>query len=227
MQILDYILKIACSFSDDKNIQILEYSKILLKSFLSSIKEEQLELVRKNHIRYFPLNNPMENTYSLWLKPSGNIYHKLAKIIKNFSDEYSAPLFEPHVTLIGGLINREDKIVERILKLINLIEPIKVNLKEIGYLNEYYRCLFLKAEETPSLMDANLKAREIFGCIDDTKFLPHLSLLYGNFDSKLKEEILKSLGDYFDIEFQAKSIHLVFTGNQPKDWYEIKKFLLK
>lgn len=169
----------------------------------------------------------MTNTYSLWLKPTGNIYQELAKIIENLSDKYSAPIFEPHVTLIGRLTDSEDNIIKRILKFVNLIKPIKIKLTGIGYLNEYYRCLFLITEETQSLMNANLKAREIFGRIHDTKFLPHLSLLYGNFDSKLKEEILKSLRGEFDIEFEARSIHLVFTGNKPKDWHEIKRFLLK
>jgi len=169
----------------------------------------------------------MKNTYSLWLKPTGSIYQELAKIIEDLSDKYSAPIFEPHVTLIGGLTDSENNIIKKILRLGNSIKPIKIKLTKIGYLNEYYRCIFLIAEETKSLMNANLKAREIFGRMYDTKFLPHLSLLYGNFDSKSKEEIKKSLRDEFDTEFEARDIHLVFTGNKPKDWYEIKRFLLK
>jgi len=169
----------------------------------------------------------MTNTYSLWLKPTGSIYQELAKIIKNLSNKYSAPIFEPHVTLIGGLIDSEDNIIKKILRFVNLVKPIKIKLRRIGYLNEYYRCLFLIAEETESLMNANSKAREIFDRMHDTKFLPHLSLLYGNFDAKLKEEIIKSLRSEINIEFEAKSIYLVSTRNRPKDWYEIKKFLLE
>jgi 2'-5' RNA ligase len=169
----------------------------------------------------------MINTYSLWLKPTGSIYQELAKIIENLSDKYSAPIFEPHVTLIGGLTDSENNIIKKTLRLVNLVKPIKIKLTRIGYLNEYYRCIFLIAEETKSLMNMNLKAREIFGHKQDTKFLPHLSLLYGNFNSKLKEEIIRSLRDKIDIEFDARSMYLVYTGNKPKDWYEIKKFLLE
>lgn len=169
----------------------------------------------------------MTNTYSLWLKPTGSIYQALTKIIKNLSNKYSAPIFEPHVTLIGGVNDSENNIIKKTLRLINSVKPIKIKLTRIGYLNEYYRCLFLIAEETESLMNANLKAREIFGHKQDTKFLPHLSLLYGNFNVKLKEEIKKSLRNEFDIEFEAKIIYLVSTRNRPKDWYEIKRFLLE
>ena len=169
----------------------------------------------------------MTNTHSLWLKPTSSIYQELVKIIENLSGKYSAPIFEPHVTLIGGLTDSEDNIIKKILRLINLVKPIKIKLTRIGCLNEYYRCLFLIAEETGSLINANLKTREIFGHMQNAKFLPHLSLLYGNFDTKLKEEIIKSLRDEFDIEFEARSIYLVSTRNKPKDWYEIKKFSLE
>ncbi|MCW4032223.1 MAG: 2'-5' RNA ligase family protein [Candidatus Bathyarchaeota archaeon] len=169
----------------------------------------------------------MINTYSLWLKPTGSIYQELAKIIENLSDKYSAPIFEPHVTLIGGLTDSENNIIKKTLRLVNLVKPIKIKLTRIGYLNEYYRCIFLIAEETKSLMNMNLKAREIFGHKQDTKFLPHLSLLYGNFNSKLKEEIIRSLSDKINIEFEAESICLISTRNGPKDWYKIKRFLLE
>ena len=169
----------------------------------------------------------MANLYSIWLKPSGNTYSELMNIISQLSKKYSSPIFEPHVTLIGGLADSEVNVISRTSKLANLLKPITIRLMRIGYLNEFFRCLFITVEESDSLMSANLTARKIFNRLQDPKFIPHLSLLYGIFNSSIKEEIIADIGKKFEMNFEIKSIRVVSTKNEPKDWYETKEFILK
>jgi len=165
--------------------------------------------------------------YSIWLIPTGEVYQKLAEIISKLSEEYSAPNFEPHVTLIGDLIDPEEEIISKTSKLADLIKPFKIKLEKADYFDEYFRCLFIRAEKTKEVVEANNITREIFGRASDQEYLPHLSLMYGNLDSKTKEKILTNLGREFNLSFEVKSIHLFSTTGEVKDWYIVKEFFLK
>lgn len=165
--------------------------------------------------------------YSLWLMPSGDVYNRLAKTISQLSREYSAPNFEPHVTLIGSLIGSREEILTKTAKVASLIQPYEIRLTEVSYLDEYFRSLFVKVEETRDVLNANLRAREIFKRQEDPRYMPHLSLMYGNFSRRIKEGIIAEIGKECAMSFKARSIHLFSTSGEPKDWYRVKEFIMK
>lgn len=164
---------------------------------------------------------------SLWLMPSGDVYKDLAKIISQLSRGYSTPNFEPHITLLSQLTRPEEEILAKTSQLTTLLRPFEVKLTAVDYLDEYLGCLFIRIEETEEVIQANLKAREVFNRQDDPKYMPHLSLMYGNLAPKIKEKIIAEIGKDFDLRFTASSIHLFSTKGEPKDWYRVKKFSLK
>jgi 2'-5' RNA ligase len=169
---------------------------------------------------------------SHWLMPSERLYRKLTNLIFQLSKENSSPNFEPHITLFGLLVGPENEIIEKTFQLSNLINPFEIKLTKIGYLGEYFRCLFIKVEKTVEIMNTNLKSKELLGKYyvnpyPDSKFMPHLSLMYGNFSSKIKEEIISKIGKDFNIKFEVNKIHLFSTDGEPKDWHKIKEFILK
>ena len=166
--------------------------------------------------------------YSLWLMPTGDVYRRLSGVILKLSEKHSTPRFEPHITLlpeIGGL--SEDAIVEKTLQLSRIVSPFEIRLTHVNYLDQYFRCVFLRAEETTELKNANYKAQEIFGRLQDLKFMPHLSLMYGNLTPETKEQIIETIGREFNVIFNVANIHLFSTEGEPKDWHIIKEFELK
>jgi 2'-5' RNA ligase len=166
-------------------------------------------------------------TCSLWLIPSENIYKSLTKLICQLSKKFSAPSFEPHITLIGKLVGSEEDIISKTSKLSDIIKPFRIRLTWVAYSDNFFRCLFIRAEETSDILEANIKAREIFDRLQDPKYTPHLSLLYGNFPTKMKEEIISEIGKEFKMNFYVRIIHLFSTSGKPKDWYKIKEFPIK
>lgn len=54
----------------------------------------------------------MADSYSLWLKVPGQIGDKLSREIASQAAEYNAPLFEPHVTLLGGIGGDQDTVLQ-------------------------------------------------------------------------------------------------------------------
>lgn len=165
--------------------------------------------------------------YSLDLAPSGEVRKKLAKIISSLAKKYRGPIFKPHVTLIGEIELDEKQMFSATEKLAKSLRPFKIILGAVDGEDEYFRCLFVCAQKTRGLVEANNKAREVFKRKRDPKYMPHLSLFYGKLPQKTKEEITAKLGRKFDVTFEAKSIRLFLTEGEPKDWRKLKEFHLK
>ena len=162
--------------------------------------------------------------YSLWLMPGADVYNKLSSLIIRLSRKYRTPVFEPHVTLIGELTEPEDEIITKTQVLAARIMPYTITLTHVEFLNEYFRCLFIKVQETEEIIEANAKARETFCRTHDPKHMPHLSLMYGNLEPGKKKEIVKDIGKELHLSFEANSIHLFSNTGDLKEWYRIKEF---
>ncbi|HLD39597.1 MAG TPA: 2'-5' RNA ligase family protein [Candidatus Nanoarchaeia archaeon] len=165
--------------------------------------------------------------YSLWLMPSGESYNRLNSIISQLSRRHNAQYFEPHVTLMGEILGTEDELVSKTAKLSSLIQKYEIDLGKVEFLPEYFKCLFLRARESDKVMLANEVTRKVFGREHDPKYMPHLSLLYGDFSPTIKEEMIAKIGNDISIKFDVNSIHLFSTNGEPKDWYRVKEFSLK
>lgn len=162
--------------------------------------------------------------YSLWFMPEGDCYNSLRSMIDRFSKQHSSPNFEPHITLIGQLSVPEEEVLAKTATLASLIKPFKIRLTKIDNQNYYFRALFVEVKKVTPILEANRQARELFARKEDPEYMPHLSLMYGDFPEKLKKKIIKDIGNNLAGEFAVKSIHLFKTGGEVKNWYRIKEF---
>ncbi len=165
----------------------------------------------------------MRTNYSLWLMPTGEVYNKFSDLIRRLAREHNAPIFKPHVTLLGELTQPEKDIISKTRQLAQGKEPFPITLKTIDYQDFYFKALFVKAEETEALLSLNNCAKEVFG-MQNTVYMPHLSLLYGDFPQVTKERIIEEIGINHDTQFTVNNIHLFKTGKQVNTWYEVKNF---
>jgi len=165
--------------------------------------------------------------FSLWLQPTDQAYDRLAGIIAQLGAQYRAPVFEPHVTLLGGLTGSADALITRSAQLAKLLKSNVIKLATLDYLDEYFCCLFANAEKTNWLIDANTKTRKLFHREDAPEFMPHLSLLYGDFPPTTKQRIIIEIGSRLELSFQVTSLRLWSTTGEPEEWYKIKEFSLK
>lgn len=164
--------------------------------------------------------------YSLWLMPEGAVYESLSRLISQLAGEHSTCVFEPHVTLLGQLPETEKEILSKTSQLSTILPPQEIKLTTVDYLDEFFRCLFIRAEESGWILDVNRKAREIFGRTNDPPFMPHLSLVYGNLSSEVKERIISEIGKGLDFTFPAASLHLFATEGDPDQWRRVQEFPL-
>lgn len=169
---------------------------------------------------------PDAKGYSLWLVPTGETYDKLSGIIKRLAEEYNTPLFEPHITLLGEAPQSENDVIKRTRQLISGQKPFLATIRTLDYQDFYYRALFVKAEKTEPLLAFHERAKTIFEMPDIPPYMPHLSLLYGNFSGDIKKKIIKTIGNEFTEEFIVNAVHLIKSEGQANAWYKIKEFLL-
>jgi 2'-5' RNA ligase len=161
--------------------------------------------------------------YSIWLPPTGEVRHRLAGTIFDLSREYAAPTFEPHVTLAGGIVGSAREVASKMTDLARRIPPFTVRLTKVDFLDEYFRCLFVRVATTHPIMKANKVARAVFSLEKQPPFMPHLSLLYADLPSGVKERIVASVGRRFELEFKVSGLHLVLIKGEPAAWRRVAR----
>ena len=167
--------------------------------------------------------------YFLWLTPEKEVYDCLAGLINQLCQQYRGPQFEPHITLLGEIEGDEPSICQQTHALVRNLQPLKLHFLEPAYAAEYFRCLYYKVDETSDILNVHQQARQVFGKKKKAPFHPHVSLLYGLFPLRVKQDIINSLlpAD-LPKTFMAPALKLIRAeSSNPQDWHLVKLFQLK
>ena len=173
------------------------------------------------------LQDRLGKKYSLWLMPRGDVYEQLARVLHNLAAQCGAPEFPPHLTLLGSIVGARREVIRKSAEIAALLHPFSIRLGAIDYLDPYFRCLFVRATPTAPLLKAHHTARTLLGRHREPCFMPHLSLLYGNFSLDFKQGLLARLGPRLDLEFKVRSLNLYSTDSEPRLWRRVETFGLK
>ena len=161
-------------------------------------------------------------TYSLWFEPSGDIAYKLQERIKKLSEKHGGPVFSPHVTLLGSIESSETESISLTNTLASYLKPFELELTKAGYRDRFYQSLFIHVKHTERLSDIREKALRLFDVNSEEKYMPHLSLMYGDYTRNEKERILNLIGREFHINFQVKHLTLMQTDGKPDKWKRVQ-----
>lgn len=170
---------------------------------------------------------PKPATYSLWLQPSGKMAFQLQEKIRKLSEKYGTPLFAPHITLLGGLHSTKAGLISLSDTLASTLHPLDLTLTTAGCRNRFYQSLFIYVEKSKPLMELRSMAERFFDASDDENYMPHLSLLYGDFTRKEKEKMLNGIGREFYRKISVKSLALMQTNGKPEQWKKIYTAVFK
>ena len=168
--------------------------------------------------------------YSLWIEPPKEVADKYLAIIDGLAIRYEAEFFVPHLTLYTPIIGDESEVIKAVEALASEVKPIEIRLGAIESLDEFYRALYISADETPSWNDAFARAdKALRGFTDGGPRIaaPHLSLLYADMDEDEKRTIMNVLGREFNDTFICASVSLWQTEGDPEVWHHITSFDLQ
>ncbi len=156
--------------------------------------------------------------------PDEDNFKRYSNIIRSLSTKYSTPIFEPHVTLLGGLSDKEDFLIKGTSETAAALQTFMVRFIKTDYFNEYFRSLFVLVEKTPELNRAWNTAASRFD-LNPNWYMPHMSLIYGDIPEETKQDIIKDLKTEAIREgFLASRLALYSTDGPVAEWHEISSF---
>ena len=165
--------------------------------------------------------------YHVFFEPSGDANKQLASIIHELSAEYGGPLFQPHVTLLAMIPETdEDLLLEKAKRLANKIASFTITFGQLCAEDRYFRTLYLKADLNEELLKSRALVLEEFGMEEVGEYMPHLSLLYGNYDSARKVATIESHQSLLPLSFQVSEITLWKTPGDASTWKKVSTFPL-
>jgi len=159
-------------------------------------------------------------------------------IIGGMSKELGTFHFLPHITLIAALLDPIETIVEKTRHLSTLIAPYKFHLQDMGQKDAYFQCVFATMKLTEDVVNANMTARNVFASENkllDPPYMPHLSLIYGDFSlEEKKNHLIPTLRHQLFPQNEGEStsltsiipvdaIEIWSTQGDVKDWYLVER----
>lgn len=164
----------------------------------------------------------MDERYHLWLNPSRHASDQFADVIQQLALELKAPIFEPHITLLGNLKGSEAEHVARSTELARCLSPFPIALSGPTFGEDYFQCVFLVVEMTAPLLHAYALARQIFHQEESGRYRPHISLLYGRYSENEKRDIIARLPATLCLSFEVSHLSLIRDGSEnPKEWQPV------
>jgi Cyclic phosphodiesterase-like protein len=163
---------------------------------------------------------------TLWLMPDGPSSERLAALVSALASRLGTPAFVPHVTLLHGLAREEGELLARTEALSRQLAGQPVVLGPLQSGDEYFRCLYFRAEPAEWFLAAHASAVHAFGVSPDPEYLPHLSLVYGRLHANEKERIASSLAAELPISIDLTAIEVWRTVGPVADWMQRGRFAL-
>ena len=160
----------------------------------------------------------MSEPLYLWLLPPASVQATFAGFIERLAQRFGTAGFIPHITLAGSLDLPADETVRRTAELAARLDPVAIRLTGIGATDEYFRCLFMRAEHSAALLATHETACAQLARPPEKEFMPHLSLIYGKLSQDQKNHIIDEIGNRLDIAFIADRIGLCRASGSPAQW---------
>jgi 2'-5' RNA ligase len=169
---------------------------------------------------------PAGPRYSLWLIPEGETCRQFADIIERLSERFGTPTFDPHVTLLGGLLGPEQELVTRISQIVRSMRPIPIQTTTLHSQADYFRQFFVQVEKSRPLMETRGRVKVLAGSRRERPYSPHVSFMYGDVPYQDRETLLMEMGGELVTEFDTKTLHVVDTTGTPEKWRRVAEFTL-
>ena len=159
--------------------------------------------------------------YSFWLVPGRDkrARRQLQATITELAAGYEdAPVFEPHITVLGG-INREATALEETTQaLAARMVPLELAFEGVHWSTTRHQCVFLVVTPALELVELHRSARE---AVEEPSaaYHPHLSLIYSEMELADRSDVAQSIDTTaLPNSITCHRLELVDTTGPESEW---------
>src|SRR3989344_1167618 len=146
--------------------------------------------------------------FGFWIIPENYFHQELEKMIVVCSQKYGSPIFVPHVSIFGSVVSTDEQVVKKVQQVAGKIKPFEVSIGDVEFSTTYFQCLFVRVKTNAHLLKTHLSLKETFHIGGDIVYMPHASILYGNFDMDAREKIAPEI-HFKNTQFTANKISII------------------
>ena len=166
---------------------------------------------------------------SIWLLLSQQDEHWAQSLIDRLAEELGTPRFQPHLTLLGDVALPEQTLTAQLQTATAASATIQTRISGIEYLDEFFRTFFLRIEDHPAIRALHEQIHTGFGRHPEPRFMPHISLIYGELKPALKKNLYARLEDvvaHRTVCFNRVALVHAAKGLAIENWTLLETFAL-
>jgi 2'-5' RNA ligase len=164
--------------------------------------------------------------FSLWLIPEGAVRHQLRERIQTLARRFATPVFEPHLTLVGGVSGPAALVRETAARVARGTRAFPVLFVSTAHSEDYFRCVVLEADLSSTLAAAHRAALTALGRTGAPAFHPHLSLVYGSLLANTRAAVCAELASLCPLSCDVGAIEVVETDGAVESWRTVESLSL-
>lgn len=154
--------------------------------------------------------------HSVWLVPPEPVFGELSRVIKELAGRYDGPIFTPHLTLIGGGERDLSEFQKAAEASVRGLGEITLHSDSVSFSTTYFQSVFMRIRSTAPLLELHTRLHKNLG-LPQPLFMPHFSLLYGNYDMQTREKIAGEIS-MKSFSCTVKELIIIPESDNPDDW---------
>jgi len=165
-------------------------------------------------------------TLSIWLMPNNDIID-YSNIVQDICKSLGKKPIIPHITLVSSFDNTIDYSLKKLDQLFSNQKSFLIKSNGFLLTNHYFKSICMKIDMNNTIKKLRNKSLEHFQCKEDNNYIPHMSLVYGDFDDNIKKEIVEENKKLLSKnEIMVSSIAIATNDEENLDWKIIKEVCL-
>ena len=138
-----------------------------------------------------------------WLIPAEPARSYFASVISDLAARFSAPVFEPHLTVYATTMGNENG-AALLEEVVTGGQAYSLQISGAGYSNEFTKTVFVRFHANEALSQLSANFRRASTIKDEYQIHPHVSLIYKTMPTGTKAEIANSVSLPFpEVRFDA------------------------
>lgn len=141
----------------------------------------------------------------------------LNKLKKKVNKNLNSPNFDVHLTLSGPYKKINPSFIENLNNLSKKKSPIILKLKDYQFKDEFFKAFYISVRNSKDLFSLRSDIFDLNKINFFNNYEPHISLAYGNFYYKYKEDLILNILKPPEIVLMDK-LSLVYVNEKKYIW---------